>query len=95
MKQSSFIKKLAKVLKQKYLEEWYYLKQKDSVEKLDTYTKTKCNFGFEKYLVTQNFPYRRDITRLRISSHRWNIEIGRYAKLDREDQLCSKCSIGV
>ena len=70
MKQSSFIKKLAKVLKQKYLEEWYSLKQKYLVGKLDTYTKIKCNFGFEKYLNTQDFPHRRGITRLRISAHR-------------------------
>ena len=49
MKQSSFIQKLAKVLKQNYLEEWYSLKQKYSVGKLDTCTKIKCNFGFEKF----------------------------------------------
>ena len=95
MKQSSFIKKLAKVLKQKYLEEWYYLKQKYSVGKLDTYTKIKCSFDFEKHLNIQNFPHRRNITRLRILAHRLAIEIGRCGKLDRADRLCSKCSLDI
>ena len=56
--------------------------------KLDTYTKIKCNFRIEKYLNTEIFAYRRDVTRLRISSHRLNIEVGRYAKIDRADRLC-------
>ena len=51
--------------------------------------------GFEKYLNHLSFPYRRDITRLCMSSHKLNIEIGRYARVDRADRLCSKCSLGV
>ena len=95
MKRTTFIKKLSKALKQKYLEEWYSLRKQCSVGKLDTYTKIKCNFGFEKYLNSENFALRRDITRFRISSHRLNIEIGRYARMDRADRLCTKCSLGV
>ena len=34
-------------------------------------------------------------TMLRISAHRLDIEIGRYAKLDTADRLCSKCSLDV
>ena len=71
---------MTKVLKQKYLEEWSSLGDKKSVGKLDKYTKLKCNFGIEKYLNTENFAYRRDVTRLRISSQKLNIEVGRYAK---------------
>ena len=52
-------------------------------------------FGFEKYLNHLSFPYRRDITRLYFLSHKFNIEIGRYARVDRADRLCSKCSLGV
>ena len=95
MKQSAFKSKLSKILKEKYLNEWYSVKQAYSVGKLDTYTKIKNHFGFEKYLNSLSFPYRRDITRLRISSHRLSIEIGRYARLDRTDRLCSKCTLGV
>ena len=34
-------------------------------------------------------------TRLRISSHRLSIEVGRYARIIRAVRLCSKCSLGV
>ena len=95
MKQSAFKSKLSKILKEKYLNEWYSVKQAYSVGKLDTYTKIKNHFGFEKYLNSLSFPFRRDITRLRISSHRLSIEIGRYARIDRTDRLCSKCTLGV
>ena len=95
MKQSAFKSKLSKILKEKYLNEWYSAKQAYSVGKLDTYTKIKNHFGFEKYLNSLSFAYRRDITRLRISSHRLSIEIGRYARIDRTDCLCSKCTLGV
>ena len=48
---------MTKILRQKYLEEWYSLKVKKAVGKLDTYNKIKSNFGIE------NFAYRRDVTR--------------------------------
>ena len=95
MKQSTFSAKLIKALKNKYLNEWHSRKQTRSVGKLDLYTNVTSIFGFEKYLNHLSFPYGRDITRLRISSHKLNIEIGRYARLDRADHLCSKCSLGV
>ena len=50
MKQSAFKSKLSKILKEKYLDEWYSSKQAYSVCKLETYIKIKNNFGFEKYL---------------------------------------------
>ena len=92
MKQSAFKSKLSKILKEKYLKDWYSAKQAYAVGKLDTYTKIKNNFGFEKYLNSLSFPYRRDVTRLHTSSHRLSIEVGRYA---RDDRLCSKCTLGV
>ena len=63
--------------------------------KFDLYTNVKSTFSFEKYLKHLSFPYRRYITRLRISSHKLNIEIGIYASVDRANRLCSKCSLGV
>lgn len=95
MKESAFNRKLSKTLKEQYLSEWYLAKQSYSIGKLDSYTKTKNNFGFENYLDSLSFPYRRDLTRLRISSHRLNIEIGRYARIDRENRLCTNCTLGV
>ena len=94
MKQSTFNAKLKKALI-KYLNAWHSRKQICSVGKLDLYTNVKSIFGFEKYLNHLSFLYRKDITRLRISSHKLNIEIDRYARVDRADRLCSKCSLGV
>ena len=97
LRQSSFHNKLTRTLKAKYLDEWNTKKQVCASGKLDLYTKVKNNFGLEKYLNILNFPLRRDITRLRISSHKLNIETGRYAKkrVDRADRLCTNCSLGV
>ena len=95
MRQSTFNSQLSKVLKEKCLSEWHSIRQTYTVGKLDSYTKIKYNFGFEKYLSTLSFPYRRDLTRLRISSHRLSIEAGRYARIDRSDRLCTKCTMGV
>ena len=95
MKPASFNTKLSKLLKDKYLHEWYSTKQSLSVGKLDTYTRIKSNFGFEKYLNSLHFNYRKDLTRLRISSHRLSIEIGRYARINRSNRTCPKCSLGV
>ena len=95
MGQSTFNSQPSKVLKEKCLSEWHSIRQTYTVGKLDSYTKIKYNFGFEKYWSTLSFPYRRDLTRLRISSHRLSIEAGRYARIDRSDRLCSKCTMGV
>lgn len=95
MKPTSFNTKLANILKDKYLHEWYSTKQSLAIGKLDTYTKIKSNFGFEKYLSSLPFTHRKDLTRLRISSHRLNIELGRYARIERSDRICSKCSMDV
>ena len=95
MKPDSFNTKLPKLLKDKYLHEWYSAKQSLSVGKLDTYTRIKSNFGFEKYFSSLHFNNKKDLTRLRISSHRLSIEIGRYARIDRSNRTCSKCSLCV
>ena len=94
-KPTSFNKKLANILKDKYLHEWYYTEQSLAIGKLDTYTRMKSNFGFEKYLSSFPFTHRKDLTRLRISSHRLNIELGRNARIERSDRICSKCSMDV
>lgn len=95
MTPAAFNKKLSKLLKNKYLHEWYSTKESLAIGKLDTYTRIKNSFGFEKYLSSLHFTHRKDLTRLRISSHRLNIETGRYAGIERSDRICSKCSMGV
>jgi hypothetical protein len=41
--------------------------------------KIKTNFGYENYLsIIKNFEQRRRLSKLRISAHKLQIEIGRY-----------------
>ena len=68
--------------------------------KLRTYYKFKREFEYEKYLDTESdFFKRRNITKFRISSHRLEIEIGRYAckgkreKIGKDKRLCKNCDM--
>ena len=70
--------------------------------KLRTYYTFKKNFVYEKYLDLQgDFTLRRNITKLRISSHQLAIERGRYCskknrqeRVEKEKRLCKNCSSG-
>ena len=47
--------------------------------KLRTYFKIKTNFGYENYLsIIKNVEQRRGLSKLKISTHKLQIEIGRY-----------------
>jgi hypothetical protein len=68
---------------------------KHSEGKLCNYSKFKTNFGLEKYLcILKSFEQRRNFTRFRISSHRLQIERGRYQGALRQDRLCLRCTSG-
>ena len=61
--------------------------------KLKTYLALKTKFGLEKYLaILNNVHEKRSICRLRISSHRLQIETGRYRNVPRDERICQKCS---
>ena len=48
--------------------------------------------NFEKYLDVLNIrKYRKAFTKLRVSSHRLNIEVGRHQGLPRENRICLYC----
>jgi coenzyme F420-reducing hydrogenase alpha subunit len=56
----------------------------------------KNNFDLEKYLtIVNNFEQRRSFTKLRTSSHRLQIELGRYQGVPRHNRVCTKCSSNV
>jgi hypothetical protein len=42
-----------------------------------------------------NFELRRSFTKLRTSSHRLQIELGRYQGVSRHNRMCTKCSSNV
>jgi hypothetical protein len=67
-----------------------------SDSKLKLYNICKNNFGLEKYLaIVNNFELRRSFTKLRTSSHRLQIELGRYQGVPRHYRICAKCSSNV
>jgi hypothetical protein len=55
----------------------------------------KCNFGFENYLsIVRSFEHRKNITKLRISAHKLQIEVGRYQGILLQNRVCHRCSTG-
>ena len=67
-------------------------KHEDDVGKLSLYKPIKSGFCYERYL--DNIKCRRQraaLCRIRTSSHRLNIERGRYAKIPRDKRFCEYC----
>ena len=52
---------------------------------------TKEIHNFESYLRINNFENRRAITKLRTSSHKLEIETGRWNKIPRDQRICKNC----
>ena len=84
-------------MKSSYIQYWRSeLGDVDNVNgKLHLYRKIKHNFVLEGYLnKIKSQKYRKAISCLRISAHRLEIEIGRYAKryIPRHERICSLCT---
>ena len=52
----------------------------------------KKNFGLENYLISCSFNVRKIFTKLRTSTHRLNIEVGRHNGVSRQNRLCHLCN---
>ena len=64
--------------------------------KLYFYSLIKKNFGLEKYLKYIQNPFeRREITKLRISAHKFPVETGRYTNTEHDLRICPLCTCGV
>ena len=74
-------------------------KNKGDKNKLRTYSKFKKSFEYENYLDLQPmFHLRKNITKLRVSSHKLEIEIGRYStskrvRVDPNARICKYCDL--
>ena len=89
-------------LRTRYEDTWFrklWEKKKDKTGKqkvagkLTTYRKFKKHFEMESYLLFPSRKYRIQATRLRISAHQLQVEIGRHTKpkTPKEDRLCTRC----
>ena len=52
-------------------------------------------FFLEKYLLQESLVNRKNLTRLRISSHKLSVETGRFDKTPLEKRLCAMCDKGL
>ena len=76
-------------IKNKYIEFW-----QDKIllsDKLSLYSNIKKSYYIESYLELKNVNQKKNITKLRTSSHNLMIEKGRYLNLNREERLCPFC----
>jgi hypothetical protein len=99
---SMIAKKVLLNLQDLYIEYWK-LKLSDDIRqgsggnKLRTYRTFKQSFRQEDYLTdVVNKLHRRDLTRLRLSSHTLHIETGRYTsgrRVEAKDRLCQYCDM--
>ena len=72
-----------------YLQEWLGKVNETSDGRLYKHVKEK--FEFEQYLNMPNKMFRIAITKVRMSSHIFLIERGRWANINREDRKCTEC----
>ena len=96
---NSFLDKFRRNIFKNYLDYWKKEQSSISNTKLDFYKSIKKHFSFERYLDILKKEYRTPITRLRLSNHNFPIEILRYKKnkkdqnIGREDRKCQICDL--
>jgi hypothetical protein len=79
-----------------FITDWKKQINQFSDSKLKIYNICKNNVGHEKYLtIVNNFELRRSFNKLRTSSHRLQIELGRYQGVPRHNRVCTKCSSNI
>ena len=83
-----------KQLKQNFKTSWHACLNSSS--KLDTYCLIKDKFAKEAYLdIVKAYKDRVSLTRLRISAHNLEIEIGRRKSIPRDGRICKWCNISL
>ena len=77
-------------------ESLYYVKNKSIAKegKLIFFGEIKNCIKMENYLKLQNTEYRNVLRDIRMSTHKLNIEVGRYEKKERHQRLCETCNLG-
>ena len=91
--ETSFLRQIKQRMCDIYLQEWNAEKMLTTSSRL--YKHIKVHFQFENYLHTINKPLRIAITKIRLSSHSFLIERGRWSKqkIEVKDRKCTLCDI--
>ena len=88
-----YITEFTQRLYDNYDQEWSSEVEKSTQHRL--FKHVKFDFCFEQYLHLNNSALRTSITKIRLSSHLFNIERGRWGKkkVDHKDRICSSCNV--
>ena len=71
------------------------IKKNTVTGKLKLYASFKEHTGFENYLNEPNTKIRQAITKIRISAHKFPIEVGRFENKNQTDRICPLCCDGI
>ena len=88
---NKFLSDFKKRIKDIFIQRWWVNVEATSTGRLFKYIKTE--FKYEPYLDNLNRPLRIALTKIRLSSHHFFIERGRWDKVDREDRVCTVCNV--
>ena len=78
-------------MKDIYMQEWSAKVEDSSSGRIFKYI--KIEFKFENYLDLLDRNIRICLTKIRLSSHTFYIERGRWENIEREDRKCSACGV--
>ena len=85
--------KLQSMMELNYKQAW--LNTIHNGSKLRSYAIFKRDFFLEKYLLQESLVNRKNLTRLRISSHKLWVETGRFKKTPLDNRSCAMCDKGL
>ena len=86
-----FLASFKRRLQDIYIQEWWHSVENTSSDRLFRYIKN--GFTRESYLNRLNRPLRVALTKIRLSSHAFSIERGRWEKINRDNRLCDLCGV--
>lgn len=72
-----------------------YINKSDSSGKFTLYQKVYNDYKLQTYLSLAHAKHKQTISKLRTSTHKLQIEIGRHQKINREDRVCQYCTMNV
>ena len=77
-----------------YYQSWYHII--NNSHRLESYCRFKHNFNIEPYLdIISDNKYKVALSRFRLSSHKLEIERGRYYNIPRIERICKLCSLNM
>ena len=98
LEQRKFIKRVESGLNERFMKQWQTKIKTSSSKKykpkLRTYNLFKSDFKAEEYIHKENnFENRRQFSKLRLSDHKLEIELGRRKNIPSDQRFCKQCKV--